>query len=55
MGEIGNCLAHRISGRTRQEEITLFKAVGLGIEDVYAADYFYKKASKQQVGQEITL
>ena len=54
-GEIGNCLANRISGRSNQEEITLFKAVGLGIEDVYAADYFYRKASKKQIGQEITL
>ncbi|WP_028389540.1 ornithine cyclodeaminase family protein [Legionella fairfieldensis] len=55
IGELGDCLTHKIAGRTSKKEITLFKGVGLGIEDVYAADYFYKKALKQQIGQKITL
>lgn len=35
------------SGRTNTEEITLFKSVGHALEDLIAADYFYKKFIKE--------
>ena len=42
--EIGEVVAGLRPGRTSAEEITVFKSVGLGIEDVAAADLVYRKA-----------
>jgi ornithine cyclodeaminase len=38
------------SGRTSESEITLFKSLGLAIEDVACADYLFKKASANDIG-----
>ncbi len=44
VGEIGELLVGTKSGRTSATEITLFKSLGLAIEDVACADYLYRKA-----------
>lgn len=41
LGEIGDVLAGMIDGRTNEKEITLFKALGLAIEDLAAASFIY--------------
>lgn len=43
-GEIGELLHQEKPGRTSPEEITLFKSLGLAIEDLAAAEYLYRKA-----------
>jgi ornithine cyclodeaminase/alanine dehydrogenase-like protein (mu-crystallin family) len=48
--EIGEVLRGDKPGRTSTEEITLFKSLGLAIEDLFAADYLYRKAAEQKVG-----
>ena len=48
--EIGEVLIRDKPGRTSPEEITLFKSLGLAVEDLAAADYLYKKAREQKVG-----
>lgn len=48
--EIGEVLTGERPGRTSAEEITLFKSLGIGIEDLAAADYLYRKASKLKAG-----
>jgi len=55
VGEIGACLSQGIPGREHQDEITLFKSVGLSIEDVYAAECFYQKAQVTGIGQSVIL
>lgn len=50
LGEIGELLIGRKSGRTSTSEITLFKSLGLAIEDVACADFLYRKAQQQSVG-----
>lgn len=50
LAEIGELLIGNKAGRTSPEEITLFKSLGLAIEDVACADYLYRKALKQSVG-----
>ncbi len=45
-GEIGEILAGQISGRQSAEEITLFKSLGLAIEDLACAHHIYAKASE---------
>ena len=42
--EIGEVLAGSKSGRESDEEITLFKSVGVAVEDIVAADLVYRNA-----------
>lgn len=55
IGELGTCLANTILGRTEEQDITVFKSIGLSIEDIYAAEYFYQTAVSANLGQTIQL
>lgn len=48
--EIGEVLTGEKPGRTSVEEITLFKSLGIGIEDLAVAEYLYRKAGESKVG-----
>lgn len=48
--ELGEVLTGNKPGRTSAEEITLFKSLGLATEDLFAADYVYRKAQELNVG-----
>jgi ornithine cyclodeaminase len=50
LGEIGELLIGTKIGRTSATEITLFKSLGLAIEDVTSADYLYHKARSANAG-----
>ena len=50
LGEIGELVIGTKTGRTSATEITLFKSLGLAIEDVACADYLYRKAQEQDAG-----
>ena len=50
LGEIGELLIGTKTGRTSASEITLFKSLGLAIEDVVSAAYLYQKAQSQNSG-----
>lgn len=50
VGEIGELLIGTKTGRTSSTEITLFKSLGLAIEDVATADHLYRKARAQNAG-----
>ncbi|MDR7545168.1 MAG: ornithine cyclodeaminase family protein [Armatimonadota bacterium] len=54
-GEIGEVILGRVPGRTAPGEITLFKSVGLGIEDVAAAHHVYTRALETGAGVRVTL
>ena len=45
VGELGELIAGRIAGRTSSDEITLFKSLGLAVEDVVAAHRVYTRSS----------
>jgi ornithine cyclodeaminase len=51
--EIGEVLIRTRPGRTAPEEITLFKSLGLAVEDVAAAEYVYRIAQARQVGTRV--
>lgn len=53
IGEIGELISGRIEGRATADEITLFKGLGLAIEDLAAANFIYNEAAKLQKGIEI--
>jgi ornithine cyclodeaminase len=50
VGEIGEILISRVQGRKKAEEITLFKSVGLALEDIASAFHIYKKALEKGKG-----
>ena len=54
-GEIGSVFLGSLTGRSSPSDITVFKSVGLGIEDVAAARFFVDQAMRQGVGQGIEL
>jgi len=47
--ELGEVLNGEHSGRTSEDEITLFKSLGLAIEDLAAAAHVYRKAKQQEL------
>jgi len=55
LGEIGELLIGTKQGRNSVDEITLFKSLGLAIEDVACAEYLYQKALSQNFGTWVNL
>jgi alanine dehydrogenase len=53
--EIGEVLAARKAGRTKAEEITLYKSVGIAIQDVAAAHLVYQKARQRNIGLQVEI
>lgn len=49
-GELGDLLEGTLSGRAGAEEITLFKSLGLAVEDVACARFIYDKALEAGLG-----
>jgi ornithine cyclodeaminase len=48
--EVGELLTGAASGRSTRDEITLFKSLGLAVEDLAAAAYLYRKAKQNNCG-----
>lgn len=48
--ELGDILLGNHAGRTAPEEITLFKSLGLAVEDLASAQYIYQQALEQGIG-----
>lgn len=55
VGEIGDYPLNKISGRESEDEITLFKSVGVAIQDFAVATDIYNNSLKASFGQEINL
>lgn len=54
-GEIGEVVNGTCQGRTSPSEVTLFKSLGMAVEDIAAAHLAYTRARKQGRGQEVEL
>jgi alanine dehydrogenase len=55
VGELGEVLAGKVEGRRSPRDITIFKSLGLAVEDLAAADLVYRKAVAGAVGDELEL
>lgn len=55
IGEIGDVLVGKAPGRQNASDITLFKSLGLAIEDLASAKYVYDEAVKRGVGTQVEL
>lgn len=49
-GELGEVVAGSVPGRTASDEVTLFKSLGLAVEDLVAARLAYDRACRMGVG-----
>jgi ornithine cyclodeaminase len=55
LAEIGEVLIGRHPGRTSADEITLFKSLGLAIEDLASAHHIYERAMREGGGTRVEL
>ena len=53
--ELGEVLIGKHPGRTSADEITVFKSLGLAMEDLAAAEYCYRKAEKLKRGTTVSI
>jgi len=50
VAEIGQLLTGAAAGRQSDGEITLFKSLGLAVEDLASAQYLYDRAKRDEAG-----
>ncbi len=50
LGELGDVLLGRVPGRRSLDEITLFRSLGLAVEDVATAHFLYREAQEAGLG-----
>lgn len=55
VGELSEVVTGLVSGRTAPQEITLFKSVGLALQDAVTAMLVYQRALERGIGQELSL
>lgn len=53
--ELGEVVAGRVAGRESPEDLTLFKSVGVAIEDVACAAFVYEQAKERGLGRTLRL
>lgn len=54
-GELGDILVGRATGREDDAQVTLFKSLGLAVEDVAAAHVVHREAERRNVGTVVEL
>jgi ornithine cyclodeaminase len=54
-GELGEVILGKVPGRRSSDEITMFKSVGLAIQDVAVAMRVYQIAQEREIGQMVTI
>jgi ornithine cyclodeaminase len=55
VAELGEVVSGGAPGRTSEREVTVFKSLGLAVEDLAAAHLAYRRARQQGIGVEIDL
>ena len=54
-GELGDVILGRVAGRTSADEVTIFKSLGMAVEDVAAAHLAFVKAAERGLGRGFVL
>jgi len=54
-GELGELVLGRVAGRQTMEDVTVFKSLGMAIEDVVAAQLVLDRAASQGIGASFSL
>jgi len=53
--ELGEVVSGKIKGRARDGDITLFKSIGIAIEDIAVAAHIYELAKAKGIGQKLEI
>jgi ornithine cyclodeaminase/alanine dehydrogenase-like protein (mu-crystallin family) len=53
--ELGEVVVGKTGGRVERDDITLFKSVGLAVEDVAVGAWVYERERERKIGKEIVL
>ncbi|CAH2212053.1 ornithine cyclodeaminase family protein [Tepidibacter aestuarii] len=54
-GELGQVINETIKGRENDEEITIFKSVGIAVQDIVTANKIYQKAIELGIGSKVDM
>jgi ornithine cyclodeaminase len=54
-GELSDLVCKKVAGRTSDKDITLFKSLGMAVEDLASAIFLYNKAKKMGCGKSVAL
>jgi ornithine cyclodeaminase len=54
-GEIGHVLTDLTTGRTSEQDITIYKSLGIAAQDIITAQKIFKKAVAKNRGNLVTL
>lgn len=54
-GELGEVVLGRVAGRSSADEVTVFKSLGMAVEDVVTADLVFRRAVESGAGSEISV
>jgi ornithine cyclodeaminase len=54
-GEIGEILIGAVPGRTSEDELTVFKSLGIAVEDLAAAEHILRRAEAEDAGTVVSL
>jgi len=54
-GELGEAVAGRVRPRDQDDEVVVFKSLGLAVEDVAVADLVYRRALELGIGADVPL
>ncbi len=55
VAELGDVVAGRARGRTSTRDVTVFKSLGMAVEDVAAAELAYRRACERGLGRGVAL
>jgi ornithine cyclodeaminase len=55
VGELGELIDGKVEGRRSPRDVTIFKSLGLAVEDVVAAELAYRRALAGDAGRELEL
>ena len=55
LGELGEVAAGVVRGRRAPTDVTIFKSLGMAVEDVAAAHLAYEKAAERGLGRGFVL
>ncbi len=52
---LGEIVSKQKKGRKDNKEITIFDSTGLAVQDLYTADFVYRKAQREKIGRKVNL
>ena len=55
IAEIGEIINGRVQGRTSLSEVTIFKSLGMAVEDITAAAMVYERARAEGLGTDVSI